>query len=159
MATCRLCMIATRKQFCGDNLTYISYSQWQGLTPVRSKAHYYYTHLVTFYEDDMFRLPLNPIREIGSVYPTNVYDGNRLSLPIPRQNMAQYGLWCLVTCQMVDVCDFGDQNTWNTIPVSEQKIILNNQVIKHWIVKQKQMEQTEQNCMNKSRIALSYNSR
>jgi hypothetical protein len=46
---------------------------------------------------------------------------------------------------MVDVCDFGNQNTWNTIPVSEQKIILNIQVIKHWIVKQKQMEQTEQN--------------
>jgi hypothetical protein len=29
------------------------------------------------------------IREIGSRYPTNVYDGNRLSLPILRQKMAQ----------------------------------------------------------------------
>jgi hypothetical protein len=30
----------------------------------------------------------NPIGEIGSGYPTNVYDGNRLSLPILRQKMA-----------------------------------------------------------------------
>jgi hypothetical protein len=29
----------------------------------------------------------NPIGEIGSGYPTNVYDGNRLSLPILRQKM------------------------------------------------------------------------
>jgi hypothetical protein len=31
----------------------------------------------------------NPIGEISSEYPTNVYDGNRLSFPILRQEMAQ----------------------------------------------------------------------
>ncbi len=39
------------------------------------------------------------------------------------------------------MCGFDDQNTWNTIPVSEQKITLNNWVIKHWIVEQKQIKQ------------------
>jgi hypothetical protein len=32
---------------------------------------------------------LNPIGEIGSGYPTDVDDGNRTSLPILRQKMAQ----------------------------------------------------------------------
>jgi hypothetical protein len=31
----------------------------------------------------------SPIGDIGSGYPTKVYDGNRLSLPILRQKMAQ----------------------------------------------------------------------
>jgi hypothetical protein len=31
----------------------------------------------------------NLIGEIGSGYPTNVYDGNRLSLPLLTQKMAQ----------------------------------------------------------------------
>ncbi len=34
----------------------------------------------------------NPIGEISSGYPTNVYDGNRLLFPILRQEMAQV-LW------------------------------------------------------------------
>ncbi len=61
------------------------------------------------------RPPLNPIREIGTGYPTKVYDVNRLLLSILRLKMAQSGLGCLSTCWMVDVCDFGDQNciTWN----------------------------------------------
>ncbi len=59
---------------------------------------------------DIFNLlvscpPLNPIEEIGSRYPTNFYDGNRL------QKMAQAGRCMMLTCWMVDVCDFGDQNT------------------------------------------------
>jgi hypothetical protein len=35
---------------------------------------------------------LNPIGEIGSGYPTDVDDGNRTSLPILRQKMAQSGV-------------------------------------------------------------------
>jgi hypothetical protein len=31
----------------------------------------------------------NPYGDIGSGYPTNVYDGNRLSLPILRKKMAR----------------------------------------------------------------------
>ncbi len=42
---------------------------------------------------------------------------------------------------MSDGCWYMDQNTWNTIPVSEHKITLNNRVIEHWIIKQKQMVQ------------------
>jgi hypothetical protein len=34
----------------------------------------------------------NPIGDIGSGYPTNVYDGNRLSPPILRQKMALSGV-------------------------------------------------------------------
>jgi hypothetical protein len=34
------------------------------------------------------RPPLNQYGEIGSRYPTNVYDGNRLPLPVLRQKMA-----------------------------------------------------------------------
>jgi hypothetical protein len=33
--------------------------------------------------------------------PTIVYDGNRLSLPILRQKMAESCVWCLLTCWMV----------------------------------------------------------
>ncbi len=43
---------------------------------------------------------------------------------------------------MVVICGFMDQNTWSTIPVSEQKITLNNQVIEHWMIKQKQIKQS-----------------
>ncbi len=58
----------------------------------------------------------DPVEEIGSRYRTNVYDCNRLSLLIIRQKMAQ-------SCGMMFI-DL--QNTWNTFPVSEQKIILSN---------------------------------
>jgi hypothetical protein len=33
---------------------------------------------------------VNPTGDIGCGYPTNVYDGNGLSLPKLRQKMAQY---------------------------------------------------------------------
>ncbi len=66
----------------------------------------------------------NPVGEIGSGYPTNIYDGNSLSLPILRQKMAK-------SCGMmfIDLPDGGcyrDQNTWNKFLASEQKIILND---------------------------------
>ncbi len=39
--------------------------------------------------------PLNPTGEIGSGYPTNIYDDNRLSLPILREKMVQSNvLYC-----------------------------------------------------------------
>jgi hypothetical protein len=40
--------------------------------------------------DLMSRPLLSPVGEIGSGYPTNVYDCNKLLLPILRQKMAQY---------------------------------------------------------------------
>jgi hypothetical protein len=55
---------------------------------------------------------------IGSGYSTDVYDGNRPLLPILRQKMALSDL-CLP-----DGCLYGDRNTWNTIPISGQKITL-----------------------------------
>jgi hypothetical protein len=45
------------------------------------------------------RPPLNPYGEIGSGYSTNVYDGNRLSLPILRQKLVLSGVWCLLTAR------------------------------------------------------------
>jgi hypothetical protein len=39
----------------------------------------------------------NPYGEIGSGYPTNVFDGNRLLLPIIRQKMALSDVGCLLT--------------------------------------------------------------
>jgi hypothetical protein len=39
----------------------------------------------------------NPIGEIGSRYPNNFYDGNRLSLPILRKKMAPFLVWCWLT--------------------------------------------------------------
>ncbi len=44
----------------------------------------------------------NPIGDIGSGYPANVYDGNRLSLPILRQKMAQF--WCMMFIDLPDGC-------------------------------------------------------
>ncbi len=41
----------------------------------------------------------NLSREISTGYPTNVYDGNKLSLPI--HNIALSDVWCLLTCRMV----------------------------------------------------------
>jgi hypothetical protein len=42
---------------------------------------------------------------------------------------------------LLDGCRYGDQNTWNTIPVSGQKITLGKQITEHWIIEQKQTEQ------------------
>ncbi len=44
---------------------------------------------------------------------------------------------------LLDGCWYGDQNTWNTIPVSGQKITLNNQAIENRIVKQNKLNKTE----------------
>jgi hypothetical protein len=68
----------------------------------------------------------NPVGEIGSGYPTNVYDASRFSLPILRQNMAEPG--CIMFIDLPDGYFYGDQNTWNTFLVSEQKISLSNQM-------------------------------
>jgi hypothetical protein len=63
--------------------------------------------------------------EIGTGYPTNVYKCNRLLLPILRQKMAlsdvQYDVFDLPYG-----CQYGDQNTWNTIQISGQKIRMSN---------------------------------
>jgi hypothetical protein len=68
----------------------------------------------------------NPVGEIGSGYPTNVFDCDRLSLPILRQKMTQS---CgMMFIDLPDGCRYGDQNTWNTFPVSEQKMTLSNQI-------------------------------
>jgi hypothetical protein len=40
-------------------------------------------------------------------------------------------------------CWYLDQNTWNAIPVSGQKISLNNQVTEHWIVEQSKSNKIE----------------
>jgi hypothetical protein len=45
--------------------------------------------------------PTNPSGEIGSGYPTYVYDGNRLSLPILRQKMALSCGMMFLTCRIV----------------------------------------------------------
>ncbi len=67
-----------------------------------------------------------PVGEIGSRYPTNVYDGNKLLLPILRQKMVQsYGLMYVV---LPDGYCNGDQNTLNKLSVSEKKITLNNHI-------------------------------
>jgi hypothetical protein len=78
-----------------------------------------------------------PIGEIGSGYPSNVYDGNRLSLPILRQKLEQS---CgMIFIDLPDSCWYLDRNTWNTLLISEQKIILNN-----WTTNNR-MKQSEQN--------------
>ncbi len=86
----------------------------------------------------------NSIGDTGSGYPANVYDGNRLSLPILCKT--KYGaVWCMMFIDLLDGCFLWVEcarNSWITIPVSEQKITLNNQVIKPWIVKQNQIEQS-----------------
>jgi hypothetical protein len=70
--------------------------------------------------------PLNPTGEIGSGYPTNIYDDNRLSLPILRKKMVQsYDLMYVV---LPDGYCNGDQNTLNKLSVSEKKITLNNHI-------------------------------
>jgi hypothetical protein len=46
-----------------------------------------------------------------------------------------------------DGCWYGDWNTWNTIPVSGQKITLSKQTIKRWIIKQSEIEKREQKQM------------
>jgi hypothetical protein len=63
----------------------------------------------------------NPVGEIGSGYLTNVYNCNRLSLLILRQDGA------VLTIDLPDGCCYGDQNTWKTFQVSEQKITPSNQ--------------------------------
>jgi hypothetical protein len=46
-------------------------------------------------------------------------------------------------CQMVVVyVDYRDQNTWNTIPVSEQKNTLNNQKLKNQTLNRKKENRT-----------------
>ncbi len=76
----------------------------------------------------------NPIwRNWFRIYPTNVYDGNKLLLPILWQKMALSGVWCLLTCWMVVGIEI--LRTYNTIPVLGQKNTLNKQIIKHWIIK------------------------
>jgi hypothetical protein len=66
----------------------------------------------------------NPVGAIGSGYPTDVYDCKRLSLPVPRQKMAQF--CSMMFIELPDGCCYEDRNTWNTFPVSEQKIRLSN---------------------------------
>jgi hypothetical protein len=64
----------------------------------------------------------NPVGKIGSGYPAHGYDCNRLLLPILRQKMAQS---CgIMFVDLPDGCCYDDRNTWNTFPVSEQKITL-----------------------------------
>jgi hypothetical protein len=84
----------------------------------------------------------NPVGEIGAGYPTNVYDCNRLSVPILRQKMAQsYGMMFI---DLPDCCCYGDENTQNTFPVSAQKITQSNQMMNNWI-KQHKQNRTEVN--------------
>ncbi len=78
------------------------------------------------------RLPLTQFGEIGSGNPTNVFGGNRLLLPILRQKMSLTGVWCLLTRRMVVRWFCRDQNAWNTIPGSRQKITLSKRLIEHW---------------------------
>jgi hypothetical protein len=71
---------------------------------------------------------LTPVGETGSGYPTNVYDCNKLSLPILRQKMAQSCGRMFI--DLPDGCCYRDQNTSisSIFPVSEQKIILSNRI-------------------------------
>ncbi len=73
----------------------------------------------------------NSIGDIGSGYPANLYDGTGLSFPILCQTK-DGAVWCMMFIDLLDGCFWWvewDRNSWNTIPVSEQKITLNNQVI------------------------------
>jgi hypothetical protein len=81
----------------------------------------------------------NPVGGIGSRNPANVYDGNRLSLPILRQKMVQScGLMYVV---LPDGYCYGDQNTLNTFSVSEQKIKLNNHITNNRMNQNEQKKQ------------------
>ncbi len=84
----------------------------------------------------------NPVGEIGSGYPTNVFDCNRLSLPILRQKIAQS--WGMMFIDLPDGCCCWDQNIWNTFQVSEQKITLSNKITNNQM-KQKNRAETEAN--------------
>jgi hypothetical protein len=46
-----------------------------------------------------------------------------------------------------DGCCYGDKNTWNTIPVSEQKNTLFKRIIEHWIIEQNESNKAEQKLM------------
>ncbi len=46
-----------------------------------------------------------------------------------------------------DGCWYGDQNTWNIIPISGQKIALSKWITEYWIIKQSEPNKTEQNRM------------
>ncbi len=50
----------------------------------------------------------NPVGEIGSGYPSNDYDGNRPSLPILRQKMAQS--YAMKYIDLPDGCCFGNRS-------------------------------------------------
>jgi hypothetical protein len=52
---------------------------------------------------------------------------------------------------LLNGCCYGDQNTWNTIPVPGQNSTMNKQIIKHRII--------EQNELNKSRTETIVNPR
>jgi hypothetical protein len=75
----------------------------------------------------------NPIGETGSGYPTNVYDGNRLSLPILRQKIALSDVWCLLTCRMVVVMRI-EYLEYNSSTRTEKT--LNKRILKYCRIKQ-----------------------
>ncbi len=50
-------------------------------------------------------------------------------------------VWCLLT---IDGCYLGDQNTWNTISVSEHKNTLNNRILNNWTNESNKRKQDEQ---------------
>jgi hypothetical protein len=58
-----------------------------------------------------------------------------------------------IDCRMVVV--MWDQNTWNTIPVSEQKI---HRIIEHWIIEQKHWIEQKKTDKQKSNNKLALNS-
>ncbi len=60
----------------------------------------------------------NPVREIGSGYPTNVYDCNRLLLPIlhKSKDVQSCGMMFI---DLLDGCCYGDQNTLSRVMVKK----------------------------------------
>jgi hypothetical protein len=85
----------------------------------------------------------SPVGQIVSGYPNNVYNCNRLSLPKLRQKMAQ-------SCGMMfidlwDGCFYGGWYTWNTFPVSEQKITLSNQITNNRMKENEQKQRPVRN--------------
>jgi hypothetical protein len=98
--------------------------------------------------------PLTQFREIGSIYPTNVYDGNRLLLPVLRQKMVLSDEWCLFTCQMVVV--MGIEIPEIQFQYQDRIITLSIQIIEHWIIEQMQTERNRTES-NESRTILMNN--
>jgi hypothetical protein len=77
-------------------------------------------------------IPLMSMMVIGFCSYTNTEDG---------------AVWCMMFIDLPDGCWFGDRNTWNTIPVSGEKIMLSKQIIEHWIIEQSKSNKNKQKRM------------